>query len=64
MSLIPSILKKCIRIPLFLMYSNSVVQKLKGFGFGEISTSAKCVMVLLYSFFAFYCKATAITLSF
>ncbi len=25
----------------FLMYLNSEVQKLKGFGFGEISTSAK-----------------------
>ena len=28
------------RIPVFLMYSDSELQKLKGFGFGEISTSA------------------------
>ncbi len=40
-SWIPSIIKKCIRIPVFLMYSDSEVQKLKVFGFGEISTSAK-----------------------
>ncbi len=41
-SRIPSILKKkSIRIPVFLMYSYSAVQKLKVFGFGEISTSAK-----------------------
>ncbi len=35
--------KKCIRIPVFLMYSmysDSGVQKLKVFGFGNISTSA------------------------
>ena len=34
--------KKCIRIIVCLMYSYSAVQKLKRFGFGEISTSAKC----------------------
>ena len=33
--------KKCILIPVFLMYSDSTVQKLKGFGFREISISTK-----------------------
>ena len=37
--------KKCIRIPVFLMYSDSEVQKLKVFGFGEISTSANINMI-------------------
>ena len=36
----PSILKKkCIQIPVFLMYSDSEVQKLKGIGFGDIDIS-------------------------
>ena len=35
--------KKCIRTPVFFMYSDFEVQKLKGFEFGEISTSASHV---------------------
>ena len=38
--------KKCIHIPIFLMYSYSAVQELQGFGSGEISTSAKILHII------------------
>ncbi len=34
----------------FLMYSDSEVQKLKGFGFGEIATSANILTFLYLSY--------------